>query len=249
MTPKDRLIVALDVPTVAEALTIIRETNEYVGWYKVGLELIAAQQATQVIEQVRFYGCKVFYDIKLNDIPTTIGKSVRAVADKVDMINVHCTAGLAGMEAAVEAAGERCLVAAVTVLTSFDHDSLKPLRFDLNGHYTDEDAVGALVCDFARLARKAGVTALICSPKDIRYLQAEELAGAFRKITPGVRPKWAAADDQKRILTPRQALEGGSDLLVVGRPITNPPAVVVAGRCEAARLVLEEMTAAYSSAE
>lgn len=246
MTAKDRLIMALDVATVAEALTIIRETHEHVGWYKVGLELIAAQQAQQVIEQVKFYGCKVFFDIKLNDIPTTIKKSVAAVANKVDMINVHCTAGLAGMEAAVEAAGESCLVAAVTVLTSFDHDSLRPLRFDLNGHYTNEDAVGALVCDFARLARKAGVTALICSPKDIKYLKGEGLDTSFRKVTPGVRPTWAAADDQKRVLTPKLALLDGSDMLVVGRPITSPPEAV-GSRGEAARLVLEEMASVYSS--
>lgn len=243
MNPKDRLIVALDVPTVAEAEIIVRETHEHVGWYKVGLELIAAQQALAVAAWVQSYGCKVFYDIKLNDIPTTIKRAVAAVADQVDMVNVHCTAGLAGMEAAVEAAGEECLVAAVTVLTSFDHDSLKPLRFDLNGHYTDEDAVGALVCDFARLARRAGVTALICSPKDLTYLKAEGLAESFRKITPGVRPSWAAADDQKRILTPKLALEVGADMLVVGRPITNPP-VAIGGRGEAARLVLGELSGA-----
>lgn len=234
---KDRLCVALDVPDVSSALLVIEQTNQYVGWYKVGLELIAGQNGERVIGWIKQAKAKVFYDIKLHDIPTTVARSVRAAKRLgVDMINVHAMAGLEAMQAAVEAAGDELTVAAVTVLTSMDFNSLHQIRSDVHGYYTEEDGVGSLVCDLARLANKAGVPGLICSPKDLPYLKSGELFNKFTKVTPGIRPAWAGADDQKRIMTPAEAMAVGSDIIVVGRPIT-----AAADREDAARQVFAEI--------
>ncbi len=239
-----RIIVALDVSDPAEASQIIRETKQYVGWYKVGLELIAGQNCSQVVSWIKQAGCKVFYDIKLNDIPTTVEKAVKAARSlEVDLINVHATAGVEAMRKAKEAAGEATMVAAVTVLTSMNHDDLRSLGFDMStdvaGYSCDDDVVGGLVTTLASQAHLAGIPALICSSKDLEYLRREDLFDKFIKITPGIRPTWATANDQKRVMTPSEAILAGSDMIVVGRPITNPPDGMT--RNEAARQVYAEI--------
>ncbi len=224
----DRIIVALDVPDVSSALLVIEQTHEYVGWYKVGLELIASQEAARVIGWIKRFGGKVFYDIKLNDIPTTVERAVRASRGlSVDLINIHATAGVEAMRKAKEAAGEATTVAAVTVLTSMDANDLLDLGFHMPEECTDADRVGAQVCKLAQRVYEAGLTHLICSPKDLDYLKREHLVGEpwgkFKTVTPGIRPAWAAANDQKRVMTPAEAMAAGANMIVVGRPITNPP--------------------------
>jgi orotidine-5'-phosphate decarboxylase len=188
---------------------------------KIGLELIAAQEAGLTVAHARRYGAKVFLDIKLDDIPTTVARAVHAARHLgVDLINVHATAGQRAMAEAVKAAGGSMMVAAVTVLTSLDVADLSDLGFDVSGEYLDADVVGRLVCVLAKQAAAAGIPALICSPQDLHYLRLEGLLEKFKTITPGVRPSWAGANDQKRIMTPTEALKAGADYLVIGRPIT-----------------------------
>jgi orotidine-5'-phosphate decarboxylase len=245
MDPKDRIIVALDVPDVSSALLIIEQTHEFVGCYKIGLELIAAQEAGRVASWVKKAKRKVFLDIKLHDIPTTVVKAIRSAKEiGADIINLHAAVGLKAMQEAVQEAGNDMMVAAVTVLTSLDADDLTRIGFDLSGNYTDDDAVGSIVVGLASLAYKAGIPGLICSAKDLKYLKHADLINKFKTITPGVRPTWAAANDQKRIMTPTDAILAGSDYLVVGRPITNPPEGMI--RADAARQVLDEVTQASS---
>lgn len=224
----DRIAVALDVPDTSSALLVIEQTHVFVGWYKVGLELIASQHAIRVVDWIKKYGGKVFYDIKLNDIPTTVERAVKAARELgVDLINVHATAGVEAMKKAVEAAGDKTKVAAVTVLTSMDADNLRDVGFYMQGEYTDADLVGAQVCRLAQRAYEAGVPYLICSPKDLEYLKRDHLVGEpwgkFKTVTPGIRPAWAAANDQKRVMTPAEAIAAGSDIVVIGRPIVSPP--------------------------
>jgi len=243
---KDRLMVALDVPDVSSALVVIEQTHQHVGWYKIGLELIASQNADKVLGWVKKHEARAFFDIKLNDIPTTVGRSVRAAKKLgVDLINVHATAGLAAMKAAVEEAGDETMVAAVTILTSLDCNDLEKCRFDISGHMSDASAVGSLVSDLACLAAEAKVPAIICSPRDLPYLVNGGVFDKFVKITPGVRPAWAAANDQKRAMSPADAIEAGADKLVVGRPITAPPDGLTCS--QAAQKILAEIEAMEAS--
>lgn len=219
----DKIIVALDVPDYAQANEIISDTWHYVGWYKVGLELIATQNCASIIGLIKQTGRKVFYDIKLHDIPTTVERAVKAARRlSVDLINMHATAGVEAMRKAKEAAGDALSVAAVTVLTSMDAHDLGEVGFEVHGR-TDADAVGRLVTTLAQRVHEAGIDHLICSPADLDRLKVEGLSEKFKKITPGVRPVWAASNDQKRIMTPADAIRAGADMIVVGRPITNPP--------------------------
>ncbi len=245
LCPKDRVIVALDAPNAAEALMIVEQTHKYVGCYKVGLELIVSQHANSVIAGIKHRGAKVFLDAKLNDIPTTVGRTVATVAHDVHMINVHAMCGIEAMSAAVKSAKEaeadnKCMVLAVTVLTSLSAIDLEKIGIQISGEYTDEDAVGQLVVKLAQAAKQAGVTGLICSPKDIGYLQREHIDASFWKVTPGIRPSWTAANDQKRIMTPSEAVKAGSDYIVIGRPITQPPDGIT--REEAAHRVFDELS-------
>lgn len=240
MTAKDRLIVALDTADISTALLMVEQTHQHVGYYKIGLELIMTQKAERVIDYAKQFGAKVFFDAKLNDIPNTVAGAVRAVAERVDFINVHATCGLAAMKAAVEAAGDSCKVLAVTVLTSLDFGDLQKIGYDLSGCWSEKEGIDALVTSLANLAQEAGVYGVVCSPNEVEELRHNGITLAT--VTPGVRPIWAASNDQKRIMTPTDAITAGADHLVVGRPITNPPAG--SSRFEAAQRVLEEIVQA-----
>lgn len=236
----DRIIVALDVSDPAKAWQIINETKQYVGWYKIGLELIATQNCAQIISWVKQADRKVFYDIKLHDIPTTVERAVKAARGLgVDLINVHALSGVEAMQRAKDAAGDAMMVAAVTVLTSMDYNDLLQLGFDMSGFWTDDHALEGKVVNLASLAYKAGVPGLICSAKDLSALDYHHLRDKFITITPAIRPEWAAANDQKRITTPAAAVRAGSSKMVVGRPITDPPAGFT--RETAAKAVYDEI--------
>jgi len=214
---KQKLIVALDVNSLDEAGPLVRSLAPYVNCFKVGLELLTAVGAPKVVEFVYSLGSQVFYDGKFDDIPNTVGSAAREVAGlNVKMFNVHASAGVEAMMAAVANKG-LSLVLAVTVLTSLDEN---------NAHLIFGGPSKAKVLQFARDAKVAGCDGIICSPQELEFLGKQEELGSLLKVTPSVRPKWAATGDQKRIMTPAEAVRAGANVLVIGRPITKPPAEI-----------------------
>jgi orotidine-5'-phosphate decarboxylase len=218
---RDRLIVALDHPTLAAALAQVDALGELVARYKVGLELFSAAGPTAVAALVE-RGKRVFLDLKLHDIPETAHRAARAAAAQgIDLLTVHAAGGRAMMARAVEGARaaapyQRPKVLAVTVLTSLERRDLQEVGSDL--------AVDELVVRRARLAEGAGCDGVIASPREVAALRMSVREG-FLIVTPGVRPTGAAnepaGDDQKRVATAREARAAGADAVVVGRPIRN----------------------------
>jgi orotidine-5'-phosphate decarboxylase len=211
MTARDRLIVALDFPTPAKALALVSVLSGSVSIYKIGLQLYTAA-GPAIVQAVAATGAKIFLDLKLHDIPNTVAKAVAAAGELgVQMLTVHLAGGGPMLKAAVEAAPPHLLMLGVTVLTSATQETL------------EETGVGCEIRDqvlrLADLGKKSGVGGLITSPHEVGLLR-ERLGSEMTLITPGVRPAWAAADDQKRFTSPAEALKAGADYLVVGRPIT-----------------------------
>jgi orotidine-5'-phosphate decarboxylase len=222
------LVLALDTADLDTALDLAELAGPAVGMVKVGLELFCAHGADGV-RALREEGHRVMLDLKLHDIPATVARAVDAVAGlDVELVTVHAAGGRAMLEAAVEAAGDRVAVTAVTVLTSLSPPDLASVGL--------ADA-GAAAERLARLAVLAGCPGLVCSPLEAGRLRA--VAGPdVRLVCPGVRPDVGSAgpDDQARVATPAEAVRAGADWLVVGRPITrapDPAAVALAIRDEA----------------
>lgn len=217
MEVKDRIIVALDVDSLDKAKSLVESLAPHVGCFKVGLELLTAVGPPKVVEFIHSLGGQVFYDGKFDDIPITVGSAAKAVAGfKVKMFNVHASAGIESMMAAVANKGQS-LVLAVTVLTSLEEN---------NAHLIFGGPSKAKVLQFARDAKIAGCDGIICSPQELELLGKQKELGSLLKITPGVRPEWAALGDQKRFMTPAEAIKAGATALVIGRPITKPPAEI-----------------------
>jgi orotidine-5'-phosphate decarboxylase len=230
MLPKDRIIVALDVPGIIEAKALVAELAPHVGYFKVGLELITAIGAPAAVALVKAAGGRVMVDAKFNDIPNTMAGAARsAAALGIDIFTVHASAGRSAVAAAVKAA-PACVVAGVTVLTSMSEADC----FDVFGCPVEDK-----VAEFEADLRHAGAGAIVCSPKDLPALSFRELT----RITPGIRPTWAPSGDQKRAMTPLEAVRTGADLLVIGRPITAPPPGV-GGPAEAAKRIADEIAIA-----
>ncbi|MDQ6654262.1 MAG: orotidine-5'-phosphate decarboxylase [Verrucomicrobiota bacterium] len=209
---RQRLIVALDFPDRAEAVNCSAELAGEVGWFKIGLQLYTAE-GPQIVREIAQTGAGIFLDLKLHDIPTTVAKAVAAAASLgVRMLTVHLSGGRAMLEAAVAATPPGLLLLGVTVLTSSNEETLR----ETGVHSTAEDQTLRL----ARLGAAAGIGGLIASPHEARALRAE-LGSEIKIVTPGVRPSWAAADDQQRFTTPREAIANGADYLVIGRPVTG----------------------------
>lgn len=213
MSPRDRIVFALDVPSLDAGRALLERVAPQVGVVKVGLELFVAE-GPRAVRAVHDAGSACFLDLKLHDIPATVAGAARAVARlRPDFLTVHATGGEAMIRAAVEAAPD-VRIAAVTVLTSLGEEDLG--RMGLAGPASD--AVRRL----AALAVGAGARALVCSPQEAAAVRAE-VGPSITLITPGVRPAGSAAQDQARVATPEQALQAGADLLVIGRPITGAP--------------------------
>jgi orotidine-5'-phosphate decarboxylase len=228
--PQDRIIVALDVPTAADAEQLVRQLEFFVGAFKVGLELISAIGGPNAVRCVQRAGGRVFYDGKFHDIPNTVAGAVRGVVRQgVSMLNVHCSGGIPMMRAAVENRGE-AMVLGVTVLTSLD---------EAQTHHVYGELPRGKVLQLAFDAQAAGLDGVICSPQELALLKREDL-GNLIKVTPGVRPTWAPADDQKRVMTPGEAVAAGADYLVIGRPITKPPAGI-GSPVDAVKRIVEEI--------
>jgi len=225
LTARDRLIVALDFPTAAQAFRQVDELEDQCMWLKVGLELYLAA-GSSVVTSLRDRGFNIFLDLKLHDIPNTVASAVRSVSSLgASLLTIHAAGGSAMMAAAAEAAtstpnAPRLL--AVTVLTSMDSEQLNGIG--VPGTPADQ------VLRLARLAASAGIDGLVCSPEETRLLRAK-LPGDPLLVVPGIRPAGSATGDQKRIATPASAIADGASMLVVGRPITqaaNPAAAAAA---------------------
>jgi len=222
LNPKDRLIVALDAPTLEVAEKWLSELKGVVHYYKVGLELFTAH-GWKAVNLVRNYGGRIFLDLKLHDIPNTVSRTLAAVCEhEVDMVNVHALGGFEMMAMAREAVEKyssghviKPQLIAVTVLTSHDQKTLsRELR--VRGSVKEE------VLHLAGLAKKAGLDGIVCSPEETVWVR-KKFKQDFLIVTPGIRPLGADKGDQKRIHTPEKALKAGSDYIVIGRPITQAP--------------------------
>src|SRR3954463_11157275 len=210
IAPRDRLIVALDLPSVTAAETMIARLGDSVTFYKIGYQLAYAG-GLPLVRQLSGAGKKVFADLKLHDIGNTVARGVESVAKLgATFLTVHAYPQT--MQAAVEAAsGSGLKILAVTVLTSYDDGDLHAAGYRLG--------VSALVEGPAQQAQVLGVDGLVSSPEEAASLR--KLVGhRINLVTPGIRPAGTAAGDQKRIMTPARAIVAGADYLVVGRPIT-----------------------------
>lgn len=223
------LIVALDFADLGPCRELLRKLKGLVKIYKIGSELFTAH-GWKAVELVQESGAKVFLDLKLHDIPTTAARTSRVITKRgVFMFNIHALGGFEMMEEVRKAVEEAArgrrkpLLLAVTILTSHDR---KTLARELGIRRPLQTEVLAL----ARLAKKAGLDGVISSPEEIPLLR-RELGKEFVLVTPGIRPVGADAQDQRRSLTPAEALRGGADYLVVGRPVTQAkdPRSVVRG--------------------
>ncbi len=226
---------ALDTPDLGQATSWAAKLADTVGGVKLGLEFFNAQGPRGVSEVMRASGLPLFLDLKFHDIPNTVAGAVRSVVPlKPFMINVHANGGRAMMEAAAKAAHEaaqtnlvnRPLVIGVTVLTSMDDSDLREVGVTESSF----DQVRRL----AELAKISGLDGVVCSPHEAQVLR-RDLGPNFKLITPGVRPAWAAANDQKRVMTPHEAVAAGADYVVIGRPITAAPDEAAAAK----RIVME----------
>jgi orotidine-5'-phosphate decarboxylase len=234
LEPRERLIVALDSPELAEAEALVERLAGAVGMYKVGAQLFTAA-GPAAVEMVKKRGGRVFLDLKFHDIPATVAGAVREAARLgVTLLTVHASGGTGMLGAAVEAAAaagrERPRILAVTVLTSLDRLALQQ---ELGVAASVEEHVGRL----AGLACATGCDGVVASPQEAGTLRAV-LGRDLLIVTPGIRPAGLRADDQARVATPAVARRAGADYLVVGRPITaaaDPAAAAAAIVAEISR--------------
>lgn len=221
-SPHDSVFVALDVAERQRAVELAKVLSPHIGGFKIGLELFCSL-GPSIVEEIG--AANTFLDLKLHDIPNTVAGTSRALAKLgVHIFNVHCLGGRDMMRAAGEAAREQnasTKIIGVTILTSHDEPSLHALG--LND--SPRDAVRRL----ALLARESGLDGVVCSPQEIELVR-EECGADFLIVTPGIRPAGSAIGDQKRVLSPREALDKGADWLVIGRPITGASDPAAAAR-------------------
>ncbi|MDO6412770.1 orotidine-5'-phosphate decarboxylase [Sphingomonas sp. BIUV-7] len=221
-----RIYVALDTPELAQALSIAGRVRHHVGGFKVGLEFFVANGAAGVRE-VAALGLPIFLDLKLHDIPNTVASAIQALHDlHPAVLTIHTAGGRAMMEDAKAAAPPGTKVVGVTVLTSLDGRDLASIGVDA--------APSAQVERLADLAAEAGLDGIVCSGAEVAAAHARWKHGFF--VVPGVRPAGGDAGDQKRVITPRAAVDAGASILVIGRPITKAEDPDAAARAIAATL-------------
>ena len=206
----DKIIVALDVPTKKDALGLVEQLGGQISFFKIGLQLYTAE-GPEIVRAVLASGANVFLDLKLHDIPNTVANAV-ASAGKVgaQMLTIHLSGGPEMIRAAVSAKKGKMSILGVTVLTSATQQTLDEIGI---GEQLDRH-----VLRLGNLGATAGIDGLVASPFEVSFLR-EQLGDKIKLIVPGVRPSWSEPGDQKRFMTPRQALEAGADYLVIGRPI------------------------------
>ena len=227
---KNPVFVALDTPSLDRARTLAQTLKPHVGGVKLGLEFYGAN-GPDGVRAIAAAGAPVFLDLKQHDIPNTVAGAMKALAPiGAAILNVHASGGAAMMRAAAEAAGtaeHRAKIIAVTVLTSLEDRDLPSV------------GVSATALDqavrLAVLAKDSGLDGVVCSPHEIAAVRAA-CGPKFLIVTPGVRPAGGELGDQRRVMTPRQAMDAGADILVIGRPITGAPDPIEAARQIAAEL-------------
>ncbi|MBU0571867.1 MAG: orotidine-5'-phosphate decarboxylase [Candidatus Omnitrophica bacterium] len=235
MAARDKLIVALDIENEKRCYEMVKILSPQVDIFKIGIAPFT-DFGNSVLEELGKAGKKVFLDLKFHDIPNTVENAAFAAAKKkVFMMNFHCLGGTRMMAHALKGATEGAsavggnvpLLLGVTILTSMDKEEMNTIG--IKG--TVEEQVAAL----AGSARQAGMDGVVASAGETKMIK-KMLGGEFIVVTPGIRPEWASHGDQKRVITPRQAIKDGSDYIVVGRPI-----IQAADPLEAAKKILEEM--------
>lgn len=235
MRSDERLIVALDFSSLAQAKTCVLELGDAVSYYKVGMELYYAVGG-EIIRFLKGQGKKVFLDLKLQDIPNTVANALMVLSDLgADMLNVHAVGGKKMMAEAVRAVHEAATLngytapklIAVTILTSMDKEQFAALNYN--------NTILEQVISLAKLAKEAGMDGVVASPMEAAAIR-KACGPDFLIITPGVRPHGASLDDQSRVATPTGALRNGATHIVVGRPVTK-----AADRRAAALAIVEEI--------
>ena len=231
-TPRDRLIVALDVDTHAAASSLVASLAPHVGWFKIG-SVLFTREGPRVCGLVKDSGARLFLDLKYHDIPNTVAGAVRnALALGADMITLHASGGPTMLRAACNAADESgrrdVVLVAVTVLTHLDEP-------ELNAVFGTQAPVEERVLALARVAREGGVTGVVASAHELPAIK-RAMGKDFVVVTPGIRLPDAKQDDQTRVVTPEQAIRDGADYIVVGRPI-----IAAKDPAAAARGILQRM--------
>lgn len=205
------IFVAIDTPSMERARSLAEQVRGHAGGVKLGLEFFSAN-GPEGVASIAALGLPIFLDVKLHDIPNTVAKAVEALAPlKPAVLTVHAAGGRAMLKAAKAAASPETKVVAVTVLTSLDGEDLRSIGVDSE----PREQVGRL----AALARTAGLDGIVCSGAEVAAAKSAWPDGFF--VVPGVRPPGGDVSDQKRVVTPRQALDDGASILVIGRPITG----------------------------
>jgi orotidine-5'-phosphate decarboxylase len=216
----DKIIVALDVPAKKEALRLVDQLRDRISFFKIGLQLYTAE-GPEIVREVIARGGKVFLDLKLHDIPNTVAKAVESAGTLgVQMLTIHLTGGTEMIRAAIAARKNEMSILGVTVLTSANEQTLREIGIG--------DKIDNQVLRLAKLGVENGIDRIVASAHEIKTLRAE-FRDTIKIVVPGIRPKWAEAGDQKRTMTPREALSTGADYLVIGRPIVadkNPSEAV-----------------------
>jgi len=214
VSARDRLIVALDVPTQTEALNFVRDLSPEVSFFKIGLQLYTAA-GPEIVRAVLATSAKVFLDLKLHDIPNTVAWTVESAGQlRVQMLTIHLSGGAEMIRAAVAARKNNLSILGVTVLTSANEQTLRQVGIS--------DNIRDHVLRLAKLCVDAGIDGLVASPHEVKMLRTQ-FGAKIKRVVPGIRPSWSGAGDQKRVITPREALEAGADYLVIGRPIIAHP--------------------------
>lgn len=233
---KEKIIVALDVETAAEAREIIGELRDEVGAFKIGLQLFTSEGAS-FVRDAAARGVKIFLDVKFHDIPNTVAKAAVEVARLgVWMFNIHAAGGSEMMRKTVMSVDEVCArenlkrpkIIGVTVVTSSDKETLRETGI--------EKEIKSQVLNLAQLTAKCGLDGVVASAEETREIRANIQREDFLIVTPGIRPVFATNDDQKRVMTPKDAVGAGSDYLVIGRPILR-----AANKTQAVREILKEI--------
>jgi orotidine-5'-phosphate decarboxylase len=223
----DKIIVALDLATKEKALDLVEDLHDQISFFKIGLQLYTAE-GPEIVRAVRATGAKVWLDLKLHDIPNTVARAVESATNLgVHMLTIHLSGGSEMIRAATSARTNNISILGVTVLTSATEQMLREIGIS--------DKVDNQVLRLAKLGVEAGIDGLIASAHEVKKLR-EEFGGKIKVVVPGIRPSWSEAGDQRRVTTPRQALDAGADYLVIGRPIVAHPRP-----CEAVTKILDEI--------
>lgn len=233
---KKKLVLALDVEEIDEAKKLVDELGEYIGTFKVGLQLFCGY-GLEIINYIKEKNSNFFLDVKLHDIPNTVEKaSYNIIKNGANFFNVHATGGIEMMRSAKKGALEAAqkynkqapLILAVTILTSINENILEKELLNKN-------SVENMVLQLAKNAKEAGLDGVVASAQELKIIK-KELGEDFIVLTPGIRPLWSSKNDQKRIATPSSAINDGADYIVLGRAITKSE-----DKIEAIKKVYEEI--------